>query len=50
MTPLLWLVVFFLIITVLSIFVYVITVKTFYWGDKKEPIKKNQDKKKTENL
>jgi NADH:ubiquinone oxidoreductase subunit 2 (subunit N) len=36
MSPLLWLVVFFLIITALSVFVYVVTVKTFYWGDKKE--------------
>jgi NADH:ubiquinone oxidoreductase subunit 2 (subunit N) len=43
MSPLLWLVVFFFIITAVSIFVYVITVKTFYWGDKKEaPTKKTK--------
>ncbi len=43
MSALIWLIVFFLIITVLSVFVYVITVKTFYWGDKKEaPTKKTK--------
>jgi hypothetical protein len=32
-----WLVVFFLILLGISLLVYVLVVKAFYWGDKKVP-------------
>jgi NADH:ubiquinone oxidoreductase subunit 2 (subunit N) len=49
MSSLLWLIVFFLIICTLSVIVYVITVKTFYWGDKKEaPTKMPKPENKSE--
>lgn len=37
MSPTAWLVVFFFILLGLSILVYVLVVRAFYWGDKKEP-------------
>jgi len=37
MSPLIWLIAFFLILLFISILVYVLVVKAFYWGDKKEP-------------
>ena len=40
-----WLAVFFLILLGISVLVYVLVVKAFYWGDKKEPPKrKAQDR------
>ncbi len=32
-----WLIAFFFILLFLSITVYVLVVRAFYWGDKKEP-------------
>ena len=32
-----WLAVFFLIFLGISVLVYVLVIKSFYWGDKKEP-------------
>ena len=32
-----WLIVFFLILLAISVLVYVLVIKAFYWGDKKEP-------------
>lgn len=32
-----WLVVFFLILLFISVLIYVLVIKAFYWGDKKEP-------------
>ena len=41
MSSLAWLVAFFFILLFLSILVYVLVVRSFYWGDKKErPTKK----------
>jgi hypothetical protein len=37
MSPLAWLITLFLILMFLAILVYVLVVKFFYWGDKKEP-------------
>lgn len=37
MSPLAWLIVFFFGLLALSIFVYVMVVRAFYWGDKKGP-------------
>jgi hypothetical protein len=37
MSSLGWLITFFFILLFLSITVYVLTVKFYYWGDKKEP-------------
>ncbi|CAN5168249.1 hypothetical protein BH20ACI2_BH20ACI2_02520 [soil metagenome] len=37
MSSLAWLVLIFLVLVFLSIFVYVLVVRAFYWGDKKEP-------------
>ncbi len=37
MSFLAWMVVFFFVFLGLSILVYVLVVKAFYWGDKKEP-------------
>ncbi len=42
MSALLWLLGFFVVILLLSVTVYVLVVKFFYWGDKHEaPRKKN---------
>ena len=35
-----WLAVFFLILLFISVLIYVLVIKAFYWGDKKEPPKK----------
>ena len=35
-----WLVVFFLIFLFISVLIYVLVIKAFYWGDKKEAPKK----------
>lgn len=32
-----WLTVFFLVLLALSVLVYLLVIKSFYWGDKKEP-------------
>ena len=37
MSSIAWLVVFFFILLGLSILVYVLVVRAFYWGDKKGP-------------
>ena len=37
MSSLAWLITLFLILLFLAILVYVLVVKFFYWGDKKEP-------------
>ena len=37
MTPMARLVIIFFILLALSILVYVLVVRAFYWGDKKEP-------------
>jgi nitrogen fixation-related uncharacterized protein len=43
MSPLAWLITFFFILLFISILVYVLVVKFFYWGDKKEgPTKKRK--------
>ena len=41
MSTLGWFVLFFFILLAISVLVYVLVIKAFYWGDKKErPIKK----------
>jgi len=42
MSALAWLLGFFVLILVLSITVYVLVVKFFYWGDKNEPPQKKR--------
>jgi hypothetical protein len=37
MSSLTWLIIIFLTLVALSILVYVLVVRAFYWGDKKEP-------------
>ncbi|HVF47187.1 MAG TPA: hypothetical protein VNA17_06450 [Pyrinomonadaceae bacterium] len=37
MSSLAWLIIFFFVLLGLSILVYVLVVRTYYWGDKKEP-------------
>ena len=37
-----WLGVFFVVLLGLSILVYVLVVRAFYWGDKNEPPTKNR--------
>ena len=37
MSPIAWLVLFFFVILFISILVYVLVVRAFYWGDKKGP-------------
>lgn len=37
MSSIAWLVIFFFVLLFLSITVYVLVVRAFYWGDKKEP-------------
>ena len=45
MSPLAWLIVFFFILLFLCILVYVLVVRAFYWGDKKEsPKRKERDR------
>ena len=42
MSVILWLLVFFLVILAISITVYVLVVKFFYWGDKDAPPSKKK--------
>ena len=43
MSTLGWFVLFFFILLAISVLVYVLVIKAFYWGDKKEPpIKKKE--------
>ena len=42
MSPLAWLIVFFFVLLFLCILVYVLVVRAFYWGDKKEPSKRKE--------
>ena len=46
MSPLAWLVILFFALIFLSIGVYVLVVRAFYWGDKKEapPSRKGQSR------
>jgi hypothetical protein len=37
MSPLAWLVVFFFVLLFISLVVYVLVIRAFYWGDKNEP-------------
>jgi nitrogen fixation-related uncharacterized protein len=37
MSTLGWLVLFFFILLAISVLVYVLVIKAFYWGDRKEP-------------
>jgi NADH:ubiquinone oxidoreductase subunit 2 (subunit N) len=37
MSTVAWLIVFFLILLAISVLVYVLVIKAFYWGDKREP-------------
>ncbi len=37
MSPIAWLIVFFFILFGLSMLVYVLVVRAYYWGDKKGP-------------
>ncbi len=37
MSSLAWLLIIFLALVVLSILIYVLVVRAFYWGDKKDP-------------
>ncbi|MEJ7622704.1 MAG: hypothetical protein WKF34_01805 [Pyrinomonadaceae bacterium] len=37
MSSLAWLIVFFFVLLFLSISIYVLVIKFFYWGDKNEP-------------
>ncbi|MEO8072271.1 MAG: hypothetical protein ABI891_08255 [Acidobacteriota bacterium] len=40
MSPLFWLIVIFFVLCFLVVLVYVLVVKAFYWGDKKDKSKK----------
>ena len=37
MSTLGWLVLFFFVLLAISVLVYVLVIKAFYWGDKREP-------------
>lgn len=39
----LWILGFFVILLAICLVVYVLVVRAFYWGDKKEPPKRNKD-------
>ncbi len=45
MSPLAWLIVIFFALCFLVVLVYVLVVKAFYWGDKKESPEKVKGKK-----
>ncbi len=36
MSPLAWLVVFFIVLLLICVAIYVLVVRAFYWGDKKK--------------
>ncbi len=40
MSSLAWLIVIFLVLCFVVLLVYILVVRAFYWGDKKEPPKK----------
>ena len=40
MSPIAWLILFFVGLLFLCLLVYFLVVRAFYWGDKKEPPKK----------
>ena len=42
MSPIAWFIVFFFILLGLSLLVYVLVVRAYYWGDKKGPPTKKQ--------
>lgn len=42
MSPIAWLVLFFFVLLGLCILIYVLVVRAFYWGDKKEPPSKKR--------
>ena len=44
MSPFIWLILFFFVLCFLVVLVYVLVVRAFYWGDKKEQPKKNDKK------
>lgn len=46
MSPIAWLIVFFFILLFLSVLVYVLVVRAFYWGDKKERPKNGNEKQR----
>jgi hypothetical protein len=37
MSPLAWLIVFFFVLLGICLTVYILVVRNYYWGDKKEP-------------
>ncbi len=37
MSPTAWLIIFFFVLLGLSLLVYILVVRAFYWGDKKGP-------------
>lgn len=41
MSSLAWLIIIFFVLCFLVVLVYVLVVRAFYWGDKKEPSKKS---------
>lgn len=44
MSPIAWLIIFFCVLCFLVLLVYFLAVRAFYWGDKKEPPKKEKQK------
>ncbi len=42
MSSLAWLILIFFVLVFLSILVYVLAIRAFYWGDKKEPPSKKR--------
>lgn len=47
MSPIAWLIVFFFVLLFVCLLVYVLVVRAFYWGDRKEPPKrKAEDREK----
>lgn len=46
MSSLAWLVIIFFVLCFLVLFVYVLVVRAYYWGDKKQPQKKNRAMRK----
>lgn len=43
-----WLLVFFLILLFISVLIYVLVIKAFYWGDKKEAPKRKEQGRETD--
>jgi hypothetical protein len=42
MSPLVWLVIFFFVLLFICLLIYVLVIRAFYWGDKREPPTKNR--------